>query len=361
MSAALATAGLFALVGALFLAPLIPAFVELRLKRDAQALNVIQQYAGDIRHFSFGFRSYASDLLALLEKCAATGDTATGTLPHGDRYLLLGRPDTAQLVSPDAVEKTCDFVVAAGTDLTLPDGITFAKEMYASRQLIGGENCTYRAILGDETIRLGPASTVIRWAHAAKSIHADQNCDLYGRISSDAEIELQAGCFFQRLHAPRIAFGPSAALKVQSDTASFNQQAEPISSFIAVGRRLVDGDLEIPAREIVEGSIVTRGGLRIGAGAQILGSIKSNHHMTVDSGVFVAGSLISATTMHIGADCQIGGPVIAEHEMLIESGSRCGTFERPTTVSAPVIAVEEGVLAFGTIWGRQEGHVVAKP
>jgi len=361
MSAALATAGLFALAGALFLLSLMPAIVELRLKRDAQALNVIQQYAGDIRHFSFGFRSYASDLLASLERCVASGETATGTLAHGDQYLLLGRADTAQLLPPSASEKTCDFVVVAGTELTVPHGITFVKELYASRQLTGGKNCTYRAILSDDAVRLGRASKVIRWAHAAKSIHAEQDCDLYGRISSEIEIDLQVGCLFQRLHAPRIAFGLPAAQKDSAGALPLVQPTEPISSFIAAGRRLVDGDLEIPAREIVEGSIVTRGGLHIGAGAQILGSVKSNHHLTVDSGAFVAGSLISATTMHIGADCQIGGPVIAEHEIVIESGSRCGTFDRPTTVSAPVIAVEEGVVAFGTIWARHEGHAVAKP
>jgi len=360
VSAVLATAGLFALAAALFLLPLIPAIVELHLKRDAQALNVIQQYAGDIRHFSFGFRSYASDLLVPLERCVASGDTATGILPHGDRYLLLGRADTTQLLAPGTAGRTCDFVVAAGTELMLPDGITFAKELYASRLLTGGENCTYRAILGDDAVRLGQGSKVIRWAHAAKSIHAEQDCDLYGRISSEVEIGLQAGCLFQRLHAPRIVFGPPPAQKDSAGASPPDQPAEPISSFIAARRRFVDADLEIPAREIVEGSIVTRGGLRIGAGAQILGSVKSNHHLAVDSGAFVAGSLISATTMHIGPDCQIGGPVIAEYEILIESGSRCGTFDRPTTVSAPVIAVEEGVVAFGTIWARHEGHALAK-
>ena len=360
MSAALAIAGLFALTGALFLLPLIPAIVELRLKRDAQALNVIQQYAGDIRHFSFGFRSYASDLLVRLEQCVATGSTATGTLPHGDRYLLLGRPDADLLLPPGSTGKTCDLVVAAGTDLTLPGGITFEKEMYALRQLNGGENCTYRAILGDDGIRLGRASKVIRWAHAAKSVHVDRDCDLYGRISSELEIELQSGCFFQRLHAPRIAFGSAASDMNPNATPRLDPSTETVSSSVAVGRRLVDNDFEIAPGEVVTDSVVTRGGLRIGAGARILGSVKSNQHMAVDSDVLVAGSLISASTMHIGANCQIGGPVIAEQEMLIESGSRFGTFEKPTTVSAPVLEVEEGVVAFGTIWARNEGQVVPR-
>ena len=360
MTAVLATAGLFALTGAIFLLPLIPAFVELHFKRDAQALNVIQQYAGDIRHFSFGFRSYAADLLGPLKECVATAGTASGTLPHGDRYLLLGRADTTQLLSPGKSQKACDLIIAAGTDLTLPDGITFAKEMYASRELVGGENCTYRAILADAGIRLRRASKVVRWAHAAEGVYAEQDCDLYGRISSDREITLESGCFFQRLHAPRISFGPALLSAAPNTAPGVDASVEPLSVSVAAGRRLVDADLEIPAGEVIRGSIVTRGRLRIGAGAQILGSVKSDHHMAVDSSVVVAGSLISASTMHIGPNCQVAGPVIAEQELRIESGSRCGSIEKPTTVSAPVIEVEEGVEAFGTIWARHEGHGVGR-
>jgi len=360
VSHALATAGLFALAGAVFLLPLIPAIVELRLKRDAQALNVIQQYAGDIRHFSFGFRSYAAELLTPLQQCVDSGRTATGMLPHGDRFLLLGRPEPALLLPGGSSEKVCDLVVAAGTDLTLPDGMTFMKEMYASRELIGGANCTYRAILGDGNVRLDCASAVTRWVHAAGTFQAEQDCDLYGRISSDREIMLRDGCFFQRLHAPRIVFG-------RTDTAAEAQGRGPSDHFggpgatsVAASRRLVDGDLEIGRGEVVTGSIVSRGQLHIGAGARILGSVKSNRRMTLESGISIAGSVVSASAMQIGFNCRIAGPVIAEQGIAIGSGTRCGTPERPTTVSAPTIEVEDGAVVFGTIWARQEGRVVPR-
>jgi hypothetical protein len=51
--------------------------------------------------------------------------------------------------------------------------------------------------------------------------------------------------------------------------------------------------------------------------------------------------------------------VIAERELAIEKGSQCGTFEHPTTVSAPKIEVEGGVAVFGTLWAREDGQVVA--
>ena len=91
MNPALATVLLVLLAGILFVLPLLPALIELRLKRDAQPLNVIQQYAGEIRHFSYGFRNYIAALLEPLQECVASGATAKGTMPDGDEYLLLGR------------------------------------------------------------------------------------------------------------------------------------------------------------------------------------------------------------------------------------------------------------------------------
>ncbi len=88
--------------------------------------------------------------------------------------------------------------------------------------------------------------------------------------------------------------------------------------------------------------------------------MKSNGHLTMDSGASVEGSLIGGTTMHVGPDCRIGGPVLAEHGIVIESGTHCGSAANPTTVTAPTIELEEGVLVFGTLWARNEGRVVPK-
>ncbi len=107
-------------------------------------------------------------------------------------------------------------------------------------------------------------------------------------------------------------------------------------------------------------NLVTRGSLHIGAGARVVGSVKSNRHLTVDADVCVEGSLISASTMHIGPDCRITGPVIAEHGMAIEAGTRCGSIRKPTTVTAPTIEIVDGVIVFGTVWARTEGQVVAR-
>jgi len=78
------------------------------------------------------------------------------------------------------------------------------------------------------------------------------------------------------------------------------------------------------------------------------------------SHVLVEGSLISARKMRIGQNCTLHGPVVAERELAIAGGTRCGTREFPTTVSAPRIEVEEGVVVFGTLWAREHGEVVAQ-
>jgi hypothetical protein len=351
MNPALATVILVLLAGVLFTIPLLPALIELRLRRDALPLNVIQQYAGEIRHFSYGFRSYIAFLLEPLRECVALGTTAKGTMPDGDEYLLLGRGVDMPLLSAGEKTATCRLVVAAGMDVVLPDGITFAKEVYAAGKLTGGEKSVFRALLGEKDIHLRRASTVTRWAHAVGALRAEHDCDLYGRISSDREIQLESGCAFQRLNAPCISLG-------QPNAEAVDDPAETQQTSLPGSRRLFDEDLEIDAGEVVSTHIVTRGKLHIGAGARVLGSVKSNLQMTVEAGVRVEGSLISASTMHIGPDCRIAGPVIAERGMAIETGTRCGSVRTPTTVSAPTLEIADGVVVFGTVWARTEGQVV---
>ena len=79
----------------------------------------------------------------------------------------------------------------------------------------------------------------------------------------------------------------------------------------------------------------------------------------LDEGVSVEGSLISAREMRIGSNCAVHGPVVAELELAIATGTRVGSRQYPTTVSAPWIKAEEGVLVFGTLWAREHGEVVA--
>ena len=99
--------------------------------------------------------------------------------------------------------------------------------------------------------------------------------------------------------------------------------------------------------------------MHIGSGARICGSVKSVRDMVLGAGVSVQGSLISGEQMLIGPDCAVNGPIIAESALHISAGTRCGSVRHPTTVSAPRIEAEEGVVVFGTLWAREDGEVVA--
>jgi cytoskeletal protein CcmA (bactofilin family) len=351
----LAVAALVLTVSLMFMLPLIPALVELRRKSDALPLAVVQQNAGDVRHFANSFRSYTKGLEPIIQGCQAAGTSATGTLPDGQEYVVLGQVDEPLVLALQQRDATHPVVVAAAADLVVPPDSTFSKDIYVRGQFEGGANNNYRAILGEKDVRLGASSRVSRWVHAVGEFTADLGSELLGRISSDTSIRLHAGCSFVRLNAPRIQIGHGAL----PEDATTPDPSIPINPGLAMPQRLLhDGDFEIQASRVIRGNIVIRGNLLIRSGARVCGSVKCVKDMFLEEGVAVEGSLISAGKMRIGPRCTIHGPVVAERELAIESGTRCGSLEHPTTVSAPRIEVEENVMVFGTLWAREHGQAV---
>jgi hypothetical protein len=350
MNPCVAVAALVFVVSLMFMLPLLPAMVELRRKSDALPLNVIQQNAGEIRHFANSFRTYIKGLDPIMQRCVAAGTTDAGTLPDGEEYVVLGRADEPLMLALQQRDAAHPVLIAAGVDLVVPAEGTFSKDVYTGGQFEGGDKNSYRAILGEQNVRLGSASRVMRWVHAVGEFTAGLGCGLYGRVSSDSLIRLQASCTFLRLNAPRIEIGQATP----------DGHAEPsVANAPATFLRLLhDGDFEVQPGQVINSNLVIRGELLIRSGARICGSVKSEKDMLLEDGVAVEGSLISATRMRIGRHCAIHGPVIAERELAIASGTRCGTLAHPTTVSSPRVEVAEGVVVFGTLWAREWGQVV---
>jgi cytoskeletal protein CcmA (bactofilin family) len=354
----LAVAALVCMASLMFMLPLIPAWVELRRKSDARPLSVVQQHAGEIRHFANSFRDYIEGLQPIMQRCVDAGTSATGTLRDGEEYIVLGRADEPLVLALQQRDATRPVVMLAGVDLIVPPDATFSRDIYARGQFIGGDKNNYRAILGEKNVHLGTSSRVMRWVHAVGEFTADLGCRLFGRISSDSLIRLHTHCSFLRLNAPRIEIGHAA---VEANETTLNSSIRPDAVSAAAQRFLLDGDFEVRAGQVINGNVVIRGRLLIRSGAWVRGSVKSGKDMVLEGGVSVEGSLISATKMRIGPGCAIHGPVIAERELAIATGVRCGAVEHPTTVSAPRIDVEEGVVVFGTLWARERGQVVANP
>jgi predicted acyltransferase (DUF342 family) len=355
MSALLAASALFLAFFLLLALPLTPACLELFYKTDDAPLKVVQQHAGDVRFFADGFRHYLAQIQPNLDECELYGSDALIVMPDSIPCLVLAQKGSPHDFAIDG-DKNCSKVIASIEDLELPAETTFEKDIYARRRLQGGTGNQYRAILGERDVQLAESSVVMRWVHAVGDIDCAPNCRLYGRISSERSIRLQAGCVFTRLNAPRIELGnllPDSAPAV-GDTAGGNATSSVME------RVLHDGDLQIEPGEVFAKHLVVRGTLRIGEGARMLGNVKAQKAIVLDRGVFAYGSLISAATLSIGPHCRVQGPLIAEHTIMIDSSAMVGDAEVPTTVSAPRIEVAEGAVVFGTLWAREQGQVVAR-
>jgi len=350
----LSVAVLVGVVSLLVLLPVVPALAELRSKSDALPLTVVQQNAGEIRHFAHSFRSYIQKLEPVLQQCTASGTTARGPVPDGGEYFAIGGSEETPVFLLDR-DSVCPFLIVAGAALSVPAGITFANDVYAAGRFLGGQGNTYRAILGEDDVHLGPSSRVLRWVHATGRFTAEAGSRLYGRASSDAVLRLQRDCAFLRLNAPRIEVG---LLEEDSPVPETVVSSAPDSS--TPQRFLRDGDFEIAAGEVLRGNLVIRGNLRVQPGARICGSVKSGGDLLLQDGVSVEGSLISGKNVRLGRNCSVHGPVIAERSMFVASGTRCGNPSLPTTVSALHIQVQEGVVVHGTLWARETGEVVPR-
>jgi hypothetical protein len=355
MNSYAAVATLVLAAGGLFTLPLIPAIAELWRKSDAQPLSVIQQHTGEIRHFADSFRGYIKELEPVLQAAVRAGRTVSGSLPDKTEYLVLGAGKEVLSLPLRQSDETCAVLLAAAMDLSLPPDTAFSKDIYVAGRFLGGTKNRYRAILGEKEVYLGAESRVMRWVHAVGEFGAGRACQLHGRVSSDRGIQLNRECTFQRLNAPRIEFGQGVTPELD-----FADDLYARASSQSTQHLLHDGDFEIAPGEAFQGNLVARGRLRIGSGARVWGDVKGEQGVVVESGARLEGTLISATTMHIGANCAVHGPIIAEKLLTLAAGSRCGSAERPTTVSAPWIQVEEGAVVFGTLWAREDGKVVAR-
>jgi len=355
MSATLVTSALVVAFFALLAIPLIPACRELIRKTDHAPLNVVQQYAGDIRFFADGFRHYLAAIQPKLDEVEQKGSDTTIIMPDGIHCLVLV-PNAA---SHDlGVERgACARTVVSLGDLTLPPATTFVHDIYARQKLEGGNGNQYRAVLGESDVHLAQDSILMRWVHAVGAIECAAACRLHGRVSSDRLIVLHRDCRFTRLNAPRIAIGDNRSEEPASAPASADDKT-PVDNNGIVDRVLHMGDLRIAPNEVFEKHLVVRGDLYVGSGARIFGNVKAEKTAFLEPGVAVYGSLISSSALNIGSNCSLHGPVIAEHSISIGEGTRIGSAKAPTTVSAPQIEIAEGAVVFGTMWAREKGRVV---
>lgn len=348
----------FACLGGLFLLPLLPALLEWRFKHDAQPLQVVREYDGNIRHFALRFRDFVTTHFAAA--LAEAGDSAAprlGRLASGDAYQLVGTAGAPSLPAQDAAGPALDALLLGAGTLRLGGGMLYEKEVYARADILSGDGNTFRALLADGDIVLGQACDVLRWAHSAGRLEAGAQSRLFGRVSADRELVLHADSRFGRMHAPTIRFG-AAALPAMPAVAARTALERPQGLLDdAAGRWLVEGDWVLPAGCHHSGSLVTRGSMDVGGQAWIEGSIKCHGDLVVQAGARIDGALVCSGNMRIGPGCTIGGPLVCEQKIEIEAGTVLGSPAVETTATASEIRVREGVVAHGTVWARELGYV----
>lgn len=353
--------GIFIFATIWFILPLIPGILEWQRGTDATPLRVVREYDGNVRFFAQGFLSFLNKQLGgdALATIREVQQDRLGSFPDGSSYLLTPGTGTLALDRKEQSRRTVDKVIACSGNMNLPDELYFAREILVLKTLVGGDGNIYRAIRGESDVSLGSDSVVLRWLHAQGRIQTGVNNSLYGRASSESSIHLENGSYFQRLHAPVLEFGAAPlGAPVPIGIESLKQIDKlPGELNKESGRHFAAKNLDIAAGSFYRGDVVTLDNFTLGENSRIDGDIKCRKDMRIKRGSHIEGALVSEGDMYIDADCFIRGPIIAEGRVIVAPGVRIGAPEAPTTVSAPDIDIAPGVVAYGTVWARENGHV----
>ena len=339
------------------LLPFLPGLNEVRRKTDAKPLPIDHDSEVDIRHPARRFRAFVKNPLATtLDRCRLEGRDESGALEDGTGFLVLAKAGDLHGVSGAQSREGCRQVVFSTRSLELPPQANFPLELYGEDSVEAGSDSVFRAILAEESIRLGERCTTLRWIHAGGSIRTAPGCRLMGRASADGAMRLASGCRFERLHAPRIEFGSPVPPEAPFAEGKALQPYQVLNVAEAkAGRWLIKGALYVGARKVVTADLVATGRVEIGEGTRIEGSIKSHKDMVLSRGAVVTGSVVSGRSITLGEGCRIHGPIIAEETVTIAASCLLGSPDSQTTVSAKKIFVAPGVVCHGSVWAHEEG------
>jgi hypothetical protein len=359
MAMILAVAGVLALFLVWAGLPLLPSLVEWRRRTDATPLRVVRGADVDIAHFATAFQARITGHLGeALAVCGAGGVAVEGRFEDGTPYVVLPDDGAPHVSIPPAGPVSCQAVTIGAGGLELPARALFPLEVYGGGDVAVGEGTVCRAVLAHGDLRLGRGCWALRWLHATGTLAARESCVLHGRASAEGGLRLEAGCRFERLNAPVVAFGTPVAPTAPAALEPWTAKDVPGLVEDAAGRWLVRGRLEIPARRLVTSDIVVTGELLVGEGTRIVGSLKSHSDLRLAEAVIVEGAVVSSRDLVVGSGCSIRGPVVAERDARIGSAVALGAAARPTTLTVRCLEIEAGSAVHGTVWAHGGGRVL---
>jgi hypothetical protein len=342
-----------------YLLALFPSLRELMLKSDVRPLRVISDDGGTA-HFarsSLAFISANFPGTILRDQ----KQRVEGLLDNGTPYTMIPYSEQAvELETVDFGSGTVDRVLIAYAPVRVPSQVAALSTIYSVRELIGGFGTAYRAVYGEADVSLMRNSIVLRWIHSESQLVISEDSRLYGRTSAGRSIRIMPGCTFQRVAAPLIEFGEPTLFEEPTLKSLMAVTIDHLPDR-TVSRQITRDSITIPPQSFIGFDFVATGGLRIGAGSWVAGSVKASEDIYIESGVRIDGSIVSNGNIFIGSGCAVRGPVIGESNILIEGPTRIGSAQQLSTVSAPNLYISPGVTVYGSAWAREYGAVERAP
>jgi hypothetical protein len=358
------TFALAIVVMSLFLLTLLPALIEHRWPKDIAPLRVVREFDNNVANFAHGFGTFVDNEFGQVLLTLGANETYEGKLKSGEDYLLLGKTAELPMSSDDGTKYNVRKIVAGAETVKIPHDILFSKEVYAGGDFFCGRYSACRAVLSEGRAELERDCTILRWIHTKGELHAAQGVQLFGRASSDTSLHLAEGVVFERLHAPKIEFGEITEdidLGAQASLPLIDWQPEQENEMLG-DRWRINGDVVIPVGSRCTAPIVVLSGLLIvGAASSIERAIKCNGNLILGEACCCDDAVVATERLEVGAGCLVQGPLISETIVLLRSGCIIGTADAPTTITAPQILIEPGVIVYGTVWARERGEVGFQP
>lgn len=326
--------------------PLIPALMELMRPRDAAPLDAVGTDAGALTFFAESFTTRATHEGLL-------GTMIPKSLSDGTRVI------THSSATPLPVQKQpfTDLVVIADTE-PIPVGAAFTSECLARLTLRCEAEVTFRALLGQRDVLLGPSSIVQRWVHARGRLEVADNCHLWGRATAGRQITLGSNVRFERLESEVVRVSDIETPEIPDlPTGAYEHFVPMKASELGVAYWRIDSDITIPPGRLLIGSLISTGSVVVEDGARISGSLKAHGEIVVRTGAVISGSIAARNRITIERGARVSGPVISETAVILEA-AMVGSTEKRTTVTAPIIRLSPGAAIYGAVMASSSGLTI---
>ncbi|GEM_PF-2648526 len=300
--------GWTAMAVALFMLPLLPAFAELRARRDIGPIPI--------------------------------DDADNGETAYRLEALAPRLPDLATLGHAKPWLQAETYVVPSGAHL--PSARTgSAVHMQAG--------ATADVLISGSTLVMEQGAQVHHLVHAETLISRGA-VTLNGRASAGSLVVLAAGSRTFRVAAPCIVTAP---LTAAPQAVVRDEQPTPLTR---VPERHT-GDLVIEEGKVRLADLVVSGNLALGKDARVVGHIKAHGNIELAEGAAVEGAMFAGGHILCHGSNRVQGPISAAWRVELGNGTCAGSADVPCSVSGWEVVLGHSVAVFGAIASVGGCHV----